>query len=161
MASGGRRSARQVANGIAPVARATRDRRPGPGNEAARQVAKVVAHLRDRGWRVLGRDPTVAERAAQARRVRLDAKPGRTNPQRTARDRALAQAVVAAVLSTVDYPVVQLPSPGGTLPLITFEAVLGPRPLPVPVVNGDDNPHVENEDVGCGSGGTGSRPMRR
>ena len=50
-------------------------------------------------------------------------------PPRTARDRALAQAVVAAVLSTVDYPVVQLPSPGGTLPLIAFEEMLGPRSL--------------------------------
>ena len=62
-------------------------------------------------------------------------------------DLPLAQAVVAAVQSTVAYPVVQLPSLGGTLPLITIEEMLGAKLLTVPVVNADNNQHAENENV--------------
>ena len=136
-----------AANVIPTVARATLDLRLVPGNDAARQVAKVVAHLKDRGWLVLDRDPTEAERAEHARILRLEAKSGGTNPQRTAMDLPLAQAVVAAVQSTVAYPVVQLPSLGGTLPLITIEEMLGAKLLTVPVVNADNNQHAENENV--------------
>ena len=136
-----------AANVIPTVARATLDLRLVPGNDAARQVAKVVAHLKDRGWLVLDRDPTEAERAEHARILRLEAKSGGTNPQRTAMDLPLAQAVVAAVQPTVAYPVVQLPSLGGTLPLITIEEMLGAKLLTVPVVNADNNQHAENENV--------------
>jgi len=129
------------------VARATLDLRLVPGNDAARQVAKVVAHIEVRGWLVLDRDPTDAERAEHARIIRFEAKSGGTNPQRTAMDLPLAQAVVAAVQSTVDYPVVQLPSLGGTLPLIIIEEMLGAKLLTVPVVNADNNQHAENENV--------------
>jgi acetylornithine deacetylase/succinyl-diaminopimelate desuccinylase-like protein len=136
-----------AANVIPTVARATLDRRLVPGNDAARQVAKVVAHMKDRGWLVLDREPTEAERAEHARILRLEAKSGGTNPQRTAMDLPLAQAVVAAVQSTVAYPVVQLPSLGGTWPLITIEEMLGAKLLTVPVVNADNHQHAENENV--------------
>ena len=96
---------------------------------------------------MLDREPTEAERAEHARILRLEAKSGGTNPQRTAMDLPLALAVVAAVQSTVAYPVVQLPSLGGTLPLITIEEMLGAKLLTVPVVNADNNQHAENENV--------------
>jgi acetylornithine deacetylase/succinyl-diaminopimelate desuccinylase-like protein len=54
---------------------------------------------------------------------------------------------VAAVQSTVDYPVVLQPSLGGTLPLITIEEMLGAKVLTVPIVNSDNNQHAENENV--------------
>jgi acetylornithine deacetylase/succinyl-diaminopimelate desuccinylase-like protein len=59
----------------------------------------------------------------------------------------IAQSVVAAVQSTVDYPVVQMPSLGGTLPLIVIEEMLGTKLLTVPIVNADNNQHAENENV--------------
>ena len=136
-----------AANEIPTVARATLDLRLVAGNDAQRQVAKVVTHIEARGWHVLDRDPTDAERAQHARLIRIDAKSAGTNAQRTPMDLPIAQAVIAAVQSTVDYPIVLLPSLGGTLPLITIEELLGTKLLTVPVVNSDSNQHAENENV--------------
>lgn len=117
------------------------------GNDAQRQVAKVVAHIKARGWHVLDRDPTDAERAQHAKLIRVEQRGGGTNAQRTPLDAPIAREVVAAVQSTVDYPVVQLPTLGGTLPLIVIEELLGTKLLTVPVVNADNNQHAENENV--------------
>lgn len=134
------------ANVIPTVARATLDLRLVAGNDAQRQVAKVVAHIRARGWHVLEREPTDAERAQHARLIRVESK-GAVNAQRTPMDLPIAQAVVAAVQSTVDYPVVRFPTLGGTLPLIVIEEMLATKILTVPVVNADNNQHAENENV--------------
>lgn len=137
----------QAANVIPTTARAVLDLRLVAGNDAARQVAKVVAHIKAQGWHVLDRDPTDAERAQHAKLIRVETRGAGTNAQRTPLDAPVAQAVVAAVQSTVDYPVVQLPTLGGTLPLIVIEELLGPKLLTVPVVNADNNQHAENENV--------------
>ena len=136
-----------AANVIPTVARATLDLRLAPGNDAQRQIAKVVAHIQARGWHVLDRDPTDAERAQHARLIRVDAKSKGTNAQRTPMELPIAKAVAAAVQSTVDYPIVQLPSLGGTLPLIMIEQMLGTKLITVPIVNSDNNQHAENENV--------------
>ncbi len=136
-----------AANIIPTVARATLDLRLVPGNDAKRQVANVVDHIRSRGWLVLDREPTEAERAEHARIIRVETKSRGTNPQRTPLALPIAQSVVAAVQSTVDYPVVQMPSLGGTLPLIVIEEMLGTKLLTVPIVNADNNQHAENENV--------------
>ncbi|MBL9201143.1 MAG: M20/M25/M40 family metallo-hydrolase [Opitutaceae bacterium] len=137
----------QAANVIPTTARAVLDLRLVPGNDAKRQVAKVVAHIKAQGWHVLDREPTDAERAQHAKLIRVETRGAGTNAQRTPLDAPIAQAVVAAVQSTVDYPVVQLPTLGGTLPLIVIEELLGPKLLTVPVVNADNNQHAENENV--------------
>jgi acetylornithine deacetylase/succinyl-diaminopimelate desuccinylase-like protein len=136
-----------AANVIPTVARATLDLRLAPGNDAQRQIAKVVAHIQARGWHVLDRDPTDAERAQHARLIRVDAKSKGTNAQRTPMELPIAKAVAAAVQSTVDYPIVQLPSLGGTLPLIMIEQMLGTKLVTVPIANSDNNQHAENENV--------------
>ncbi len=137
----------QAANVIPTIARATLDLRLVLGNDAERQVAKVVTHIKARGWHVLDREPTDAERAAHARLIRVDVKPGGTNAQRTPIDLPAAQAVIAAVQSTVEYPVVLMPTLGGTLPLIHVERVLKTHSIIVPIVNADNNQHAENENV--------------
>ncbi|MSU23319.1 MAG: M20/M25/M40 family metallo-hydrolase [Opitutus sp.] len=137
----------QAANVIPTVARAVLDLRLVPGNDAPRQVAKVVAHIKARGWHVLDRDPTDGERAQHAKLIRVEIKSAGTNAQRTPMDLPIAQSVVAAVQSTVDYPVILMPSLGGTLPSIVIEEMLGVKLLTVPVVNADNNQHAENENV--------------
>lgn len=69
------------------------------------------------------------------------------NAQRTPMDAPLARAVVAAVQSTVDYPLVLQPTLGGTLPLIVIEQMLGAQLVTVPIANADNNQHAENENV--------------
>jgi acetylornithine deacetylase/succinyl-diaminopimelate desuccinylase-like protein len=136
-----------AANIIPTVARASLDLRLVQGNDAQRQVAKVVAHIKSRGWHVLDRDPTDEERLRHPRLIRVDATRAGVNPQRTPMDSPIGRQVVAAVESTVDYPVVRQPSLGGTLPLIVIERELGTQVLTVPVVNADNNQHAENENV--------------
>ena len=136
-----------AANIIPNVARATLDLRLVLGNDVQRQLGKVVAHIKAQGWHVLDRDPTDAERAQHPKLIRLDTKSAGNNAQRTPMEAPLARAVVAAVQSTVDYPVVLMPTLGGTLPLIVIEQMLGTQLLTVPIVNADNNQHAENENV--------------
>jgi acetylornithine deacetylase/succinyl-diaminopimelate desuccinylase-like protein len=138
----------QAANIIPTIARAALNLRLVPGNDAQRHISLVIEHIKSRGWHVLlDRDPTEEERARHARLIRVDARSAGTNAQRTPLDLPIAQAVVAAVQLTVDYPVVLQPSLGGTLPLITIEEMLGAKVLTVPIVNSDNNQHAENENV--------------
>lgn len=137
----------QAANVIPTTAQAVLDLRLVLGNDAARQVAKIVAHIRARGWHVLEREPTDAERAQHARLIRVEVKGASSNAQRTPMELPVAQTVVAAVQSTVDYPVVQMPTLGGTLPLIHVQEILRTPSVIVPVVNADNNQHAENENV--------------
>lgn len=116
------------------------------GNDATRQVEKLLAHIRSRGFTILDREPNDEDYAPNARLIRVE-KRGGYNAQRTPLDLPLAQAVVAAVQSTVDYPVVQLPSAGGSLPLVIIEEALGAKVISVPVVNYDSNQHAQNENV--------------
>ncbi|HKB92081.1 MAG TPA: M20/M25/M40 family metallo-hydrolase, partial [Opitutaceae bacterium] len=135
-----------AANVIPTTARATLDLRLVLGNDVSRQVAKLVAHIESRGWHVLDHEPTDADREQFARLIRVEVGHG-YNAQRTPMDLPIAKAVVAAVQSTVDYPVLQLPSAGGSLPLIVIEQLLGAKVVTVPVVNFDNNQHAENENV--------------
>jgi hypothetical protein len=51
------------------------------------------------------------------------------------------------VQSTIDYPVVLIPSSGGSLPLVVFEEKLNAKVLSMPIANYDNNQHAENENV--------------
>jgi hypothetical protein len=55
--------------------------------------------------------------------------------------------MVKAVQSTIDYPLILIPSMGGSLPLYLFEKILQASVITVPVVNYDNNQHAENENV--------------
>jgi hypothetical protein len=62
-------------------------------------------------------------------------------------DLPIAKSIVKAVQSTIDYPLVLIPSSGGSLPLIVFEQKLNAKVLSIPIVNYDNNQHAENENV--------------
>jgi acetylornithine deacetylase/succinyl-diaminopimelate desuccinylase-like protein len=62
-------------------------------------------------------------------------------------DLPIAQSAIKAIQSTVNYPVVLVPSGGGSLPLFIFEKELGAKVITVPLVNYDNNQHAENENV--------------
>lgn len=132
---------------VIPIsAKAALDLRLVVGNDVQRQVGKVLDHIRAQGFTILDHEPTDEDFAGYARLIRVEPRPG-YNAQRTPLDLPVAQAVVAAVQSTVDYPVLQLPSAGGSLPLIVIEQVLGVKVITVPVVNYDSNQHAQNENV--------------
>lgn len=133
-------------NVIPTKAEAVLDLRLVRGTDVKRQVGRVVEHIRGRGYHILDREPTDAERQQHDRLIKITTGEG-YNAQRTPMDLPVAQSVVAAVQSTTPDPVVLLPSSGGSLPLYVFEQVLNANVITVPVVNYDNNQHAENENV--------------
>ena len=140
----------QAANVIPTTAAAVLDLRLVPGNDAQRQVQKVVRHIEAQGYHVLSAEPTDAERARYPLLVKIQAEPG-YNAQRTRLDLPIARQIIAAVQTTTADPVVVLPTMGGSLPLYVFEQQLQAHTLTVPVANYDNNQHAENENIRLGN----------
>jgi acetylornithine deacetylase/succinyl-diaminopimelate desuccinylase-like protein len=135
------------ANNIIPSsADAVLDLRLAKGNTVSAQVNKVIEHIKAQGFQVIDHDPTDEERRTQEKLIRVSVGPG-YEAQRTSMDSPIARAVVTAVQSTSQEPVVTVVSAGGSLPLILFERRFGAAVLTVPVVNYDNNQHAENENV--------------
>ncbi|SFQ77367.1 M20/M25/M40 family metallo-hydrolase [Hymenobacter arizonensis] len=140
----------QAANVIPTVASAVLDLRLVPGNDAQRQVQKVIRHIEKQGYHVTSEEPTDAERAQYPLLVRVNPEKG-YNAQRTRLDLPIARQVIAAVQTTTADPVVVLPTMGGSLPLYVFEEQLKANTVTVPVANYDNNQHAENENIRLGN----------
>jgi acetylornithine deacetylase/succinyl-diaminopimelate desuccinylase-like protein len=135
-----------AANIIPTKAEATLDLRLVLGNKVDKQINKVIRHIRSKGFHVIDREPTDEERLKYGKLIKITNGDGYV-AQRTSFDIPIVQSMVKAVQSTVDYPVILLPSAGGSLPLFLFEKYLGAKLITVPVVNYDNNQHAENENV--------------
>ena len=135
-----------AANIIPTNAEATLDLRLVLGNEVDKQINKVIKHIEKNGFHVIDHEPTEEERLKYGRLIKITRGIGYP-AQRTSFDLPIAQSLVKAVQTTVDYPVILLPSMGGSLPLYLFEKTLHAKVITVPVVNYDNNQHAENENV--------------
>jgi acetylornithine deacetylase/succinyl-diaminopimelate desuccinylase-like protein len=135
-----------AANIIPSKAEATLDLRLVLGNEVDKQISKVVKHIESKGFHVTDHEPTDEERLKYGKLIKITR--GQGYPaQRTSFDIPVVKDVVKAVQSTVNYPVVLIPSAGGSLPLYLFEKTLKTKLISVPVVNYDNNQHAENENM--------------
>lgn len=135
-----------AANIIPTKAEATLDLRMVLGNEVAKQINKIVKHIERIGFHVIDHEPTDEERLKYGKLIKISH--GKGYPaQRTPFNLPIAQSMVKAVESTIDYPVILIPSMGGSLPLYLFEKILYAKVITVPVVNYDNNQHAENENV--------------
>lgn len=135
-----------AANIIPTKAEATLDLRLVLGNDVNRQVQKVLDHIQSKGYYIIDHEPTDLERNQYPKLIKITRGSG-YNAQRTPMRLPLAKNVVNAIQTTVDYPVLLLPSAGGSLPLFLFEQKLNAKVISVPVVNYDNNQHAENENV--------------
>jgi acetylornithine deacetylase/succinyl-diaminopimelate desuccinylase-like protein len=135
-----------AANIIPTKAEATLDLRLVLGNKVESQINKVVKHIGSKGFHVIDHEPNDDERLIYGKLIKITQGDGYP-AQRTSFDIPIVQKMVKAVQSTVDYPVVLMPSAGGSLPLYLFEKTLKTKVISVPVVNYDNNQHAENENM--------------
>jgi acetylornithine deacetylase/succinyl-diaminopimelate desuccinylase-like protein len=134
-------------NVIPTTATAVLDLRLVKGNDHKRQVQRLIDHVRKQGYLVIDRAPTNEERLQHPRIATIVARAGGYNAERTRMDLSISLAVIAAVQSTSDQPIVKLPTSGGSLPLSIITDNLKTVTITVPIANYDNNQHAENENL--------------
>jgi acetylornithine deacetylase/succinyl-diaminopimelate desuccinylase-like protein len=134
-------------NVIPTTATAVLDLRIVKGNDYKRQVDRLIAHVRKQGFYVIDHDPTDSERLKFGLIAKVIHRSGGYNAERTNMDLAISQAVIKAVQSTSQQPVVKLPTAGGSLPLSIITENLRTVTITVPIANYDNNQHAENENI--------------
>jgi len=134
-------------NIIPTTATAVLDLRLVKGNDHKRQVQRLIDHVRKQGYFVMDRAPTNEERLQHSRIATIVAREGGYNAERTRMDLPISLAVIAAVQSTSDQPIVKLPTSGGSLPLSIITDNLKTVTITVPIANYDNNQHAENENL--------------
>ncbi len=106
----------------------------------------VDAHVRAQGFHVLATEPTPAERRTHPRIARLQWKGG-YRALRTPLEHPASRALLAVLDRMGQEPVVRTPILGGSLPLATFEDVLGAKVIVLPIVNHDNSQHAPDENL--------------
>jgi acetylornithine deacetylase/succinyl-diaminopimelate desuccinylase-like protein len=134
-------------NVIPTTATAVLDLRLVKGNDHARQVQRLIDHIRKQGFHIIDHDPTDAERKTHALIAKVVARAGGYNAERTRMDLPISMALIEAVQSTSRDPIVKLPTSGGSLPLSIITDHLRTVTVTVPVANYDNNQHAENENL--------------
>ena len=137
-------------NVIPTTATATIDMRLVEGNDVRRQCQKVVDHIAKQGFYVTDREPTKDERASHRLIATAVCESG-YNAERTAMDSPESHAILEAVQSVSEIPIVVLPTTGASLPLHIIREQLATPSITVSVANYDNNQHAENENVRIGN----------
>jgi acetylornithine deacetylase/succinyl-diaminopimelate desuccinylase-like protein len=134
-------------NVIPTTATAVLDLRLVKGNDYRRQVQRLIDHIRKQGFYIIDRDPTDAERQKYPLIAKVIHRSGGYNAERTKMDLPISLAVIDAVQSTSEQPIVKLPTAGGSLPLSIISENLRTVTVTVPIANYDNNQHAENENI--------------
>ncbi|MBC8028579.1 MAG: M20/M25/M40 family metallo-hydrolase [Pyrinomonadaceae bacterium] len=134
-------------NVIPTTATAVLDLRLVKGIDHRRQVQRLIEHIRKQGFHVIDRDPSDEERQHHGLIATVTPRDGGYNAARTRMDLPISLAVVSAVQSTSEQPIVRLPTSGGSLPLAVITDNLATVTLTVPIANYDNNQHAENENL--------------
>lgn len=136
-----------AANAVPVDAHASIDFRLVPNETPAHVRDLVEEHARARGFHVVHAEPTRADRTSYRKLLRLEWQPGGYRAVKMSMDSPVAHAVIHAVATSLDTPIVVVPMLGGSLPLYAFEDVLKTPLVGLPTVNHDDNQHAANENL--------------
>jgi acetylornithine deacetylase/succinyl-diaminopimelate desuccinylase-like protein len=136
-------------NVIPSRATASVDIRLAVGDEPERMLRLVREHLRRRGFHVLDRDPTPAERRQHRRLARLDAEIGYPAARAPIESPIVAHLVDAASRAA-GRPALTMPTLGGSVPLHHIADILAAPTVVLPIANADNNQHAANENLRLG-----------
>jgi acetylornithine deacetylase/succinyl-diaminopimelate desuccinylase-like protein len=141
---------RRATTSIPSSATAHLDIRLVKGNDPRDMSAKVVNHIRARGYHVVEEDPDPETRSRFPMIAKITGGRGGYAASRTPMDLPVCRAVVETLTRHGSRPPVLLPTLGGSLPIIHFEELLGTPIIGVSVVNHDNNQHQQDENVRLG-----------
>ncbi len=133
-------------NAIPSEARASIDFRLVPDQDPERVRQRVEAHFETAGYFVVHDEPSLEQRRAHARIVRMQWGSGYP-AMRTPLDLAVSRAVVRVAEEASTSKVLRIPTLGGSLPLYLFEEILGAPLIVLPMVNHDNNQHAPDENL--------------
>jgi len=141
-------------NVVPTTATASLDIRLAPGNDPARMVELVEAHIEAQGYHIVRDAPDRATRLAHERIALVSASAGYPAAQSSMTDEAIRpviQAARRAARASEMGDLVLNPLLGGTLPIYLFTNLLGKPAVITPIANHDNNQHAENEDLRIGN----------
>lgn len=127
------------------------DMRLVPESDPNRLIDLVKQHIEDKGYLVLDRAPTDAERLKYAKIVQLESSRKATMPFRTDVNSPTGQWVQKAMLDGWGKDPIKIRIMGGTVPITTFINGLDIPAVIVPLVNADNNQHSPDENLRVGN----------
>ncbi len=133
-------------NAIPTEARASIDFRLVPDQTPQRLRERVEAHLRVQGWSIAHAEPTLDERRATPKLVRLDWGAGYA-AARTALELPFSRRLLKVVGEDADEPVIALPTLGGSLPMLPFVETFRVPVVILPIANHDNSQHAPDENL--------------
>jgi acetylornithine deacetylase/succinyl-diaminopimelate desuccinylase-like protein len=133
-------------NAIPVDARASIDFRLVPEQTPGKVRERFEAHLRAQGFHVIHAEPTLEERRATPRLVRLEWGPGYA-AGRTALDLPFSRRLLSVVGEGLPEPVIALPTLGGSVPMQVFIETFGVPVVLLPIANHDNSQHAPDENL--------------
>ena len=119
------------------------------GLNAATQLDRLVAHVREQGFHVIDQEPDLATRRKYPLIARITRNAGGYGVAKASMDDP--QTIMAAnAIRALDQRLVQMPTIGGSLPFSTFSETLKLPSIGLAVVNFDNNQHAANENIRVG-----------
>ena len=142
----------EKANTIVPdEAIAEIDLRLVPESDPDKLISLVKKHIESRGYLLLDRKPTDAERLTNAKIATLTENESRMLPFRTDFGIYTDRWLTAAMRRTFNKQPIKIRMTGGSVPIVPFLRELNIPAIHVPMVNMDNNQHAANENLRLGN----------
>jgi acetylornithine deacetylase/succinyl-diaminopimelate desuccinylase-like protein len=138
---------------------AAMDIRTVPEIPAAKLLAAFTSYITARGYTLLDREPTDAERLAHAKLASLTVNTSGDVAVRGSADSAVGRWTRKALTDAFGAPPVEIRMMGATVPAADM---VGERKVPfllLPLVNADDNQHTDDENLRMGNYLTGIKAL--
>ncbi len=138
---------RKARNIIQPSAKASLNLRLVKGQTLTEVERKIEAHIKQQGYHIVRRPPSLETRRNHPKVVRVDWRPGGYEAFKTPLDGPQAVKLVS-ILDELDGENTMLtPTLGGSLPIVLFEKALAAPIIVLPIANHDNNQHGRNENI--------------
>ena len=122
------------------------------GNTVEQLRNLILDHIREQGFHIVEREPTMDERLSYPRIAKVTGGESGSVAARTSMANPFAQSIIGAARSAADRAfgedsLIVAPGMGGTLPLHLFTELAGKPAVVAPIANHDNNQHAPDENL--------------